>query len=372
MELCGVFGHEFGRMDALDETEVYTFSVRSYKFTKQCRYVSCYRGKHLAGKTNDNVQSISFCEKINVLPRGLHRIFPNLKHININKSSIQSISRLDFKGLVKLETFHVCLTQLTTLPDDLFEGLPKLKSVRIDNNKITFATPKLLKPFVGREEVEVTFIKNPGISAFFSKKYAGSLGSLEELMKEMEEKLKKPDESHRSLLTVGPSRSLSSGIKELWTSGRLSDCTIVAASKKEFKVHKVILALSSEVFGKLFESDGLKIVQISGFSDFAVEALLTFIYTDEVYEGGDPKENFAIAAKFKIKELMNIYEYELIHQLDNSNADEYLEFANTHDAVLLRTEANRLVEETRKHEELMKKLSAFVIRSAPKEIKEIM
>lgn len=154
--------------------------------------------------------------------------------------------------------------------------------------------------------------------------------------------------------------SVHAKIKELWTSGRLSDLNIVAGKKDKTtnlsnkicyhcqryghlssdcpdkcmeptlktqlqvgKVHKSILGMHSSVMEKTFQDDTTD-VQIK---------------LKEVKEGGNAMENFAIAEKFKLDGMKSICEFELMVQLDNSNAFEIFMLAHQHSSEILKKQA---------------------------------
>ncbi|CRK99761.1 CLUMA_CG013080, isoform A [Clunio marinus] len=122
------------------------------------------------------------------------------------------------------------------------------------------------------------------------------------------------------------------GFKELWTTGRLSDITIVTDTEK-FKVHKFALAMQSSVFTSIFEnvmkdrpSDE---IQMKNIDPEVAKTFLKFFYTGEVEieEISNLLELFALAAKFKVETLMSIIEDMIIDDLNDDNAIEIYELA---------------------------------------------
>lgn len=164
----------------------------------------------------------------------------------------------------------------------------------------------------------MNFKRNEEIDAQFFPRMGDSLASLDALMKQIDAKCEKPD---------GP---ISDKIIELWKSGRYSDFTIIVGEKK-FKVHKTILSMQSSVLAKIIENNSEATeIKLDEFSQSDVEALLQFIYTGEVYEGGNTMNQFSIAQKFQVGRMKAAYKQKLRDELDNSNAFDIYMLAHRH------------------------------------------
>lgn len=254
---------------------------------------------------------------------------------------LKEISKNDLKGLEGLVGLWMEYCQLASLPDDLFSDMPNLREIGFQGNQIEFASSNLLKPLIGRKDVIVSLRGNKSIDACYwpGLKSSASLESLEELMKLIDEKCTKP-----ARRTIFPSpANFNPKLMEMWVTGRFSDLTIVAG-KEKFKVHKTILGMESEVFAQIFEDQSEATeIKIPDFSSGSVEALLKFIYTNEVSEDGNAKENFDIADKFKVAEMKSIYEEIICDQINEANAWETFLFAHKCSSQLLKEESFQLI-----------------------------
>lgn len=319
------------------EERLYSCHVDKTNVTKQFQKIRRFRGEHEAGRNNEDIKGIYFDNTaLDHFPRDLSKHFPNFTHLDISHCGINKITRRDFKGLGSLLDLEIYNCSLTSLPDDLFADLPNLHKVNFSNNKIEFASSNLFEPFAGRTDVEVDLRGNANIDAFYIPSQGGSLKSLSELMKIIDDKCKKPHDID----------SVDSVTRELWNSGRFSDFTIITG-QKEFKVHKNILGVRSSVLAKIIEDHkDASEIKINDFTPNSIEALLLFIYTDDIQIGDDNAiENFSIADKFKVNKMKSAYEEILYDQMDKNNAFEMFMLAHQHSADELKTEAFSLVAE---------------------------
>lgn len=319
----------------------YACLVFEANITEKDHEIKRIKGIHKEGKSDKDVELVWFVNtKVNYFPRGLQNHFPNLNHLTIYSSGIKEISKNDFKGLEELVTLQIENSQLTSLPDDLFTEMANLEIVSFLENQIELTSSELLKPLLGREDVEVDLRDNKNIDACYWPRKFGSLGSLEELIKLIDEKCIKP-----APRIVPDPVKLNPKLKKMWLSGKFSDLTIIAG-EKEFKVHKAVLGIESEVFSQILEEESEATeLKIPDFSTNSVEALLKFIYTNEASEDGDAKENFEIANKFKVDAMKSFYEKIICDQLDESNAFETFMFAHRLSSQLLKEKSFQQIAE---------------------------
>jgi hypothetical protein len=74
-----------------DDGVRYTCHVFSTSITKPNTTIKDFIGKHKSGMNINDVEAIWFIHsKINFFPRGLHRIFPKLKFLEIWNSGFES------------------------------------------------------------------------------------------------------------------------------------------------------------------------------------------------------------------------------------------------------------------------------------------
>lgn len=141
-------------------------------------------GNYPEGKNNEDVVNF-FVQNTNLeaFPENLHRLFPNLTILTVDKCGLKKITRNDLIGFDTLESLTLSNNDLTTLPDDLFVGMKNLKHVHFNNNKLENLSSKLLKPVEGTI-MYANFQNNFNIDDLYVQRYSGNLT---ELMKKMDQ-----------------------------------------------------------------------------------------------------------------------------------------------------------------------------------------
>ncbi|XP_070501454.1 uncharacterized protein [Chironomus tepperi] len=96
-------------------------------------------GTHLAGYNNDNVEAFYVRSKgqIHFFPRGLNKIFKNLKGIQIYNTGLEEIHQSDLKHFPNLKHLNLYANNLEILEKDLFEFNPDLEYIYLSSNKIS-------------------------------------------------------------------------------------------------------------------------------------------------------------------------------------------------------------------------------------------
>lgn len=127
-----------------------------------------FTGKHLEGRNNnDDVKHVSIIgQPIEEFPRNLHKIFPNLISLSVAGCNLKKITKEDLSGFEDLEYLCLNANNLTFLPDDLFEGMKKLREVHFDDNQLEFLSSKLLITIESSLKY-AGFINNTKIDDFF-------------------------------------------------------------------------------------------------------------------------------------------------------------------------------------------------------------
>ncbi|CAG9810774.1 unnamed protein product [Chironomus riparius] len=94
-------------------------------------------GTHASLKTNDDVISLQIFDKgVQFVPRGLDKVFKNLRSIYIHLSKIQEVRQADLKSLPNLIYFQIRDSELRFIEDGIFDFNPNLEVVWLINNKI--------------------------------------------------------------------------------------------------------------------------------------------------------------------------------------------------------------------------------------------
>lgn len=153
---------EFRDNDLIDYSLWYTCFVTTASITKKNSTINKFNGVHEAGKSNKDVKGIHFCGKeIEYLPKGLHKIFPNLIALTVHSCyQLKELSKSDFSGLENLEKITVQYTSISSLPSNLFVKMKKLKRISFSNNEIEFLSSELLQPIINNGLECVDFAHN--------------------------------------------------------------------------------------------------------------------------------------------------------------------------------------------------------------------
>lgn len=111
--------------------------------------IESFTGDHEEEKSNNDVTWLIFYEqKIKRIPRSLHKIFPNLRHLLITQCDIEGFTREDLKGLENLEYLrvHGYYHKISSLPDDLFADMKKLREVSFFAHSLERLSSRILLP----------------------------------------------------------------------------------------------------------------------------------------------------------------------------------------------------------------------------------
>ena len=137
-----------------------------------------------------------------------------------------------------------------------------------------------------------------------------------------------------------PETLITHQLADLFNTGRMSDVTFVLGTQK-FKAHKIVLSARSQVFSEMFENNGkvssVKTLKIEDCEPEAFEAMLSFLYTDEMEETEETaKELLPLAIKYQVKLLQHKCEELLLESLSTENCAEILMLAHKECALLLK------------------------------------
>ncbi|XP_070493049.1 putative leucine-rich repeat-containing protein DDB_G0290503 [Chironomus tepperi] len=102
-------------------------------------------GTHLTGYNNDNVEVfyVFGIGQIHFFPRGLNKIFKNLKGIYIYFTGLKEIHQSDLKHFLNLKVLSLSGNSLEILENDLFEFNPDLEDIYLYSNKISHIDPNV-------------------------------------------------------------------------------------------------------------------------------------------------------------------------------------------------------------------------------------
>jgi Leucine-rich repeat (LRR) protein len=360
MEIKCKFG---GLIWSRTNVSYYGCEVKEASITEPGTEIKGFDGEHQQGKTNFDVENLWFNNtSVEHFPRGLSKIFPNLKVLDIKNCGLKKISRNNLKGLEDLEVICIRSNNLRSLPSDLFKGMTNLKDIFLCGNKLEFLSSKLLEPIAGNQLGRVKLGNSKKINAFCQPGVEGSVASLQELMKIIDKNCERPEED---IEKEEIAKTFAAGFEELWTSKDFADFTIIGGfdgSSEEFAVHKNVLAMQSSVLNAVFKNN-MKEAQtgkmtIEDFSVDAVEGMFKFMYTGEVNEN-IAMDLYAIASKYDVKNLKSRTEKIILQSIDNSNALEVFGLGHQYNSEPLIREAfdeiQKMFSETPLKESLMNK-----------------
>lgn len=314
----------------------YVCEVTSAIIVQPNTRVKAYIGVHLLGQTDDDVEAISFSHVlVRFFPRGLHKIFPNLKAVYMKGCGLKQISKKDLSGLENLLTLNIDSNQLKSLPRDLFDNMKKLQHVSFSGSQLARVDSRMLEPILWNDLSLVSFCGNANNYAIFDPSYPLSVSSVQQMISEIDANFTKPieeDENETSMQSFA--KSFLKGFEKLWRSGKFSDFVIIVNGTREFRVHKNVLAIQSSVFAAMFENElNLKnSIEINDFSSEAFEEFLRYIYTGEIPDDTNAMEIFAISGLYEVTELRNVCEEMVLGNLDQTNALEAFSLADRYSA----------------------------------------
>lgn len=110
--------------------QFYACIVSNLQTTFTNRTITSVNGKHLNGKTHEDVQMF-FAKKENCpyLPQNLQSFFPNLEVLYMMNSNVQHLMTGDLDGLKNLKIFDVSHNPIDQIGQDFFRGHEKLEKI---------------------------------------------------------------------------------------------------------------------------------------------------------------------------------------------------------------------------------------------------
>lgn len=325
----------------------YTCFITKASITKPNIEIEAVDGVHKNYMTNDEVEGILF-EDSNVayFPKGFDKIFPRLKHFSIDGCGLKKMFNSDLIGLEGLLTLAIYSCPLVTLPSNLLANMTNLERIVFQNCKLERISSKLLKPLLKNDLQVVRFCENTKINAFFRLDQigVGSVASVQKLMEVIDASCEKPiEDSGRQ----SAAKNYTYGFESMWKSGKFSDFAITVESK-EFRVHKLVLAVQSRRFYEMFEDVyDIQSMKIRDISASAVEEFLHFLYTGKLLTSGETNvlELFQLSSKMKVPALKSICEQMILENLNDSNAFKIFSLGHSYNSDDLKSAAFKEIKE---------------------------
>lgn len=321
---------------------VYSCIIEPVKST--ANFIKSIAGGHQWGQKNDTVRALSISNsKLRRIPANLKETFPNLKILEVSNCDLKEITAKDLEGLENLEMLDLSNNQLKTLPRDLFLNMEKLRVISFSNNLIEDFSSDMLIPSL-HNLIHVDFTQNASIDKVYSgekeimemtktvvKAYRErksesrkckpteasreAESTTEVNRKEIDENLKSSScESLKESRTSAKVVRVLNACQKLWETRNFSDFTIIAKSK-QFKVHKAVLSVQSEVFYNLMSNNKMEQLDVGAYSPDTVENFLHCIYTGELWTEKNPSELLALVRTFKVSGMRIVCENLMIRSL---------------------------------------------------------
>lgn len=329
---------------------LYRCEVLSVSKTPRKSGVKSFIGDHRGGKTNDDVKVFKvFNQPLGVFPRNLHKTFPNLTHLVIQRCGLKNVTKEDLIGLENLEHLSLWGNNLRILPDDLFVNMRRLRRIFFGNNPIEHLSSKVFEP-IG-PTLEYANFENDYINEHFGD---GSRKNLQQMMRFIDSRsppllLADPTpEVGEEVLKVEQNELMRQKFAEFKASGNFADFTIKFRGK-DIKVHKNILAAQSSIFEEMFSSEGADAAKnfpnIRNFSENAFESFLDYFYSGKLGDEVCSIEMFELATAFKVPVLETLCTDRLLDNLQESNAAEVFNLGHQHQSNELKKLAFAVIQE---------------------------
>lgn len=294
--------------------------------------------EHLPGYTDSNIKELiikntqfDICVKDSIVGQ-----FYNVTHMSINYCELRNCDLESFGGYEKLVSLSFDNNNITCIPESLV--LPKyLKSLSLVENKITKVDEKFLENLKEKSSLKYLDLrKNLSYNIVFD---ADKGETIDDFIASL-----------RTFKITPPNFAtcLRKANKFLLETEELSDFTI-KTSKKDFNVHKNILAANSKVFMGMFshkmEENIKNKMTITDFSTEVVQEFLNFVYIAEVpVEVTNLLDLFAIASKYNVEQLREFCEEKITLNMTEENVSGILTVANLYNSNKLKEKSFEYIE----------------------------
>lgn len=137
----------------LDVTGFYYCNAFNLSVTEENSTVIGAIGNHLSDKTNDNVELLNIhSQNIHVMPKGLGKIFPNLRGLLIQVTKLKEVKNSDLTVFPKLKWIYLSRNQFESLEFDLFLNTD-LEHISFYGNPLKHIGPNILDGLNNLKEV---------------------------------------------------------------------------------------------------------------------------------------------------------------------------------------------------------------------------
>jgi hypothetical protein len=284
---------------------LYTCKVTSASIKSSNEEIIGFKGVHKAKKTSADVEGIWFEDTtVHFIPRGIGKIFPNLKSFGIVNCNLMEISRDSFSGMENLSCVYIHKNKISSLPDNLFEGMTKLVEISIIfNKKLTKVNSAILARVFENGLTYVDFSYNACINNHFCPGYENSLGSVQELMEAIDRK---------------DSGTLAKFRKKLLSGGKLD--LFIKTEDKTYPFHKEVLAIHSAAFEKRMKKNPeANTMELLDFNPKSITSFIEYLYSGQIPKPKVAHEVYCIASSYQVDALMKESEIIAAQAVNKSN-----------------------------------------------------
>ena len=110
---------------------------RFYTDQQTSATIESVTGKHIDGKTNDDVNVFeASMTNLQNFPQGIEKFFKNVKFIRLANNEIKQIGQLDLKPFPGLKSLQIQTNKIEIIEDELFKFNPDLETIWMSSNKI--------------------------------------------------------------------------------------------------------------------------------------------------------------------------------------------------------------------------------------------
>lgn len=336
-------------------SKTYFCSVDCIKRRNINLHVKSYLGVFEKEENDYYVKEVTFEETpLKVFPRNLGKKFPNLMCLTIEDCEIKKITRRDLVGLENLEVLDLMNNKLTSLPDDLFTDMKKLKGIDFSGNRIERLSSKLLEPIASTLQwADLRY--NMRIDEYFSSD-SENPSALLKLKEAIDRKCLPPEVAPNCVEKENQCPQHKKMLNEFAifrASGDFTDFTITFRGK-EYRVHKCILASQSSVFKEMFTNNAVEAgdtsSRIKNCSENGFAMFLNYFYTGELTVDilkmtRAAIEMFELATAFGVLKLRALCISRIRNLLDDSNALEVFNLGHHNKSNDLKQSAFKVIQE---------------------------
>lgn len=323
-----------------NQTELYGCRVLKTSFTSSKPEIVSVIGIHISGRTNNEVIGLDMANQpIAIFPKNLSKVFPGLKFLRIKNCGLEKVSKEDLEGLENLEQLDLSNNKLSSLPDDLFTDMRKLRSIFLENNQLERLSSIICKPIAHR----LVFFNLEGNKRINEKYNTGSRIDLKKFLAAIDANCLPEIKAEGSKLH----EKIFLKLANFQASGEYSDYTINAFDK-EFKIHKNIFAAQSIIFASIFTSNAVLDIKsfskIEDLSEKVFEGFLNYFYSGKCDEQIDIIEMFKLASVFEVEALTATCIARILEKIDESNAPDVFNLGHEYNVGSLIMHALRIIQ----------------------------